>query len=134
MAHQKDDTFIEYAAGSDALPWLGWYEDDGGEVTAWVDLAKRVHIRVDTPVEVECILANRNAAWNAVRDSARAAAELPLEPEKTDYWPHSTVACLVSLTMKELSRTPKSESPDAKDRRRHMLRTLEDVFAGSETF
>ncbi len=134
MAHQEDDTFREYSAGSDALPWKGWYEDADGEVTAWVDLADRVHIRIDTDVAPECVLAERNAAWNAVRDAVRAAAALPPEPEKTDYWPRSAVACLMSLALWELRRTPKGEGQDAKDRRKRTLRTLEDVFATSETF
>ena len=136
---QKDDTFHEYSAGSDALPWMGWREDDDGQVTAWVDLGGRVYIRTDQISEDECTLAKRNAAWNAVRDSVRAASELPSEPEKTDYWPQSTVSCLMSLALKELRRVPEGESQsgsgwDAKDRRRRTIRTLEDVFATSETF
>ncbi len=131
---QKDDTFHEYSAGSDVLPWKGWYENADGEVTAWVDLANRVHIRIDSEVAPECVLAERNAAWNFVRDAVRAVSALPFEPEKTDYWPQSTVSCLMSLAMKELRRTPKGESQDGKDRRKRTLRTLEDVFATSETF
>ena len=132
---RKDD-FHEYSAGStDGLTLKGWYKDKHGNVTAWVDIKDRTYIRIDTPdMTPECMLATRNAAWNAVRDSARAIDDLAPEPEKTDYWPQSTVSCLVSLAMKELHRTPKGESRDAKDRRRRTLRTLEDVFASSETF
>ncbi len=132
---RKDD-FHEYSAGSaDGLTLKGWYKDKHGNVTAWVDVEDRIYIRIDTPdMTPECVLSTRNAAWNALRDSVRAVAALPLEPEKIDYWPKSTVSCLVSLAMKELHRRPKGENQDAKDRRTHALRTLEDVFATSETF
>lgn len=122
------ERFVEYSAGSDALPWRGWLEDESGNVTGWVDLGNRVHRLGAEHCEDTGELSIRNAAWNAVRDNVRAAGEFPIDPEKTDYWPDSNLACILSLAMKEIGPRIGHETGAERERSAYQLRQIEQIF------
>lgn len=126
-------TFQPYSAESDVLPWQGWLEDEDGNTVAFVDLVGRVYEMVGH-FDVETSVAVRTGAWNAVRDAVAAAESLPAETSKTDYWPTSNLACVVSLAMRSARRLlRKSTDPEAR-RIRGAITTLEGVFAVANEF
>ena len=120
--------FVEYAAGSTALPWRGWIEDADGDTIAWVDLQDRVYLTTELTEDRTGTCSARSGAWNAVRDAVFAAADVPHDPTAVDYWPRNPVACLLSLTMKQIGRQLGGTHQLECSRYEHMLRELELLF------
>ena len=144
-SENQNEKFVEYSAGSDALPWkgwledqegqtTGWLEDQEGQTTGWVDLRGNVHRLTGETAGGTGVMAVRSSCWNAVRDSVLAVSDLPHEPEATDYWPKSNLSCLLSLTMKYIDRRIGKADELEASRLRFMRSHIEVFFAASEAF
>lgn len=130
----KNETFKPYSAGSDALPWIGWMEDETGEATAWVDLAGRIHRREGLATDLPSDVATRSSVWNAIRDASRVAADLPKGGPGADYWPTSPVACLLSLVLKDVGRRIGKAREPEQGRLHCVHENLEQLFGFAEHF